>query len=340
MIILSLESSCDETACAIVKADNDNFVLLSSIVSSQIVKHEKYGGVVPELAGRHHLELCTNVVRLALDEAKLTLEDIDLFASTRGPGLSAALLIGMTAGKSYAMAMNKPFVGIHHHEAHLLSVLLEHEKVEFPIATALVSGGHTMFVVVEAPGKYRVMGATIDDAAGEAYDKVSRMLGLAYPGGPIIDALANKGDASKHKLTRPMKDNLYDVSFSGLKTATKYYIRDNPQALPEDVAASFQEAVVDILTTRIKNILKLMEKEGNPARAISLGGGVAANSALREAVEELGAQKNIRALIPERIMCTDNAAMIGVCAYYHHKLRGEDNLNADIKSSWPLSSLQ
>ena len=340
MIILSLESSCDETACAIVKADNDNFVLLSSIVSSQIVKHEKYGGVVPELAGRHHLELCTNVVRLALEEANVTLEDIDLFASTRGPGLSAALLVGMTAGKTYAMALDKPFVGIHHHEAHLLSVLLEHDDVEFPFATALVSGGHTMFVIVEAPGKYRVMGGTIDDAAGEAYDKVSRMLGLEYPGGPVIDKLAIQGDASKHKLTRPMKDSLYDVSFSGLKTATKYYIRDNPQALPEDVAASFQEAVVDILTMRIKNILKLMAKEGKPAKAISLGGGVAANSALRKAAEDLANQNNIRALIPERIMCTDNAAMIAVCAYYHYKNRGEDKLDADIKSSWPLSSLQ
>lgn len=339
MIILSIESSCDETACAIVKADDDNFELLSSIVSSQIVKHERYGGVVPELAGRHHLELCTNVVRLALEEANVTLEDIDLFASTRGPGLSAALLVGMTAGKSYAMALEKPFVGVHHHEAHLLSVLLEHDDVEFPFATALVSGGHTMFVIVDAPGQYRVMGGTIDDAAGEAYDKVSRMLGLAYPGGPIIDNLAAKGDGSKHKLTRPMKDSLYDVSFSGLKTATKYYIRDNPDALAQDVAASFQEAVVDILTTRIKNVLKLMSKEGNPPKAISLGGGVAANSALRKAVQDLATKNNIRALIPERIMCTDNAAMIGLCAYYHFKNRGQDTLDADIRSTWPLSAL-
>lgn len=315
MLILSLESSCDETACAIVETNQSNngetnFKMLSSIVSSQIVKHERYGGVVPELAGRHHLELCTNVVRLALSQASVSLSDIELFGATRGPGLSAALLVGMTAGKSYAMALSKPFVGVHHHEAHILSVLIEHEDVQFPIVTALVSGGHTMFVIVDAPGSYRVMGGTIDDAAGEAYDKVSRMLGLGYPGGPVVDELANNGDATKFKLPRPMKDNLYSVSFSGLKTATKYLIRDNPDAKPQDICASFQEAVIDTITIRIKNILKFMNDEGNPAKAISLGGGVAANSALRMAVENLAEKNNIRALIPEKIMCTDNAAMI------------------------------
>lgn len=339
MLILSIESSCDETACAIIKAQNGIFELSSSIISSQIVEHEKYGGVVPELAGRHHLELCTNVVRLALDQADITLGDIDLVASTRGPGLSAALLVGMTAGKSYAMALEKPFVGIHHHEAHILSVLLEHDDVQFPFLAVLVSGGHTMFVIVDAPGSYRVMGGTIDDAAGEAYDKVSRMLGLGYPGGPIVDDLAEKGDPSIYKLPRPMKDNLYNVSFSGLKTATKYLIRDNPDAKVEDICASFQEAVVDTLSIRIKNILKFMSAEEKPAKAISLGGGVAANSALRNAVENLSTKNKIRALIPEKIMCTDNAAMIGVCAYYHYKLRGEDELNIGIHSTWDLTAL-
>jgi N6-L-threonylcarbamoyladenine synthase len=340
MLILSIESSCDETACSVVRSvNNSKFELLSSIVSSQIVEHERYGGVVPELAGRHHLELCTNVVRLALEEANVELSQIDLFAATRGPGLSAALLVGMTAGKAYALACGKPFVGVHHHEAHILSVLLEHENVQFPFVSALVSGGHTFFVIVDAPGSYRVMGGTIDDAAGEAYDKVSRMLGLGYPGGPIVDDLASKGDPAKYKLPRAMKDSLFDVSFSGLKTATKYLIRDNPDALPQDVCASFQEAVIDTLTIRIKNILKLMQDENNPAKAISIGGGVAANSQLRNAVTTLSEQYNIRALIPERIMCTDNAAMIGVCASYHYELRGEDLLDAPIQSSWPLSTL-
>lgn len=340
MLILSIESSCDETACSVVRKENSSkFELLSSIVSSQIVEHERYGGVVPELAGRHHLELCTNVVRLALEKANVKLCDIDLFAATRGPGLSAALLVGMTAGKAYAMACNKAFVGIHHHEAHILSVLLEHEDVQFPFVSALVSGGHTFFVIVDAPGSYRVMGGTIDDAAGEAYDKVSRMLGLGYPGGPVVDGLARSGEGSKYKLPRAMKDSLYNVSFSGLKTATKYLIRDNPDALPEDICASFQEAVIDTLITRIKNIIKLMQSENNPAKAITIGGGVAANSALRNRIEMLAEQNDIRALIPERIMCTDNAAMIAVCASYHYELRGADTLDAGIQASWSLSSL-
>lgn len=339
MLILSLESSCDETACSIIKTSLNNFELLSSVISSQIVEHKKYGGVVPELAGRHHLELCTNVVRLALEEANTSLDDVDLFAATRGPGLSAALLIGMTAGKTYALASGKPFVGVHHHEAHILSVLLEHEDVQFPFVSALVSGGHTMFVIVDAPGSYRVMGGTIDDAAGEAYDKVSRMLGLSYPGGPIVDKLASQGNAQAFNLPRAIKNDLYNVSFSGLKTATKYLIRDNPDASHEDICASFQQAVVDTLLLRIKNVLTYMSNEGKPAKAISIGGGVAANSKLRSEVEDLARKNEIVALIPERIMCTDNAAMIGVCAKYHYELRGQDPLDSSIMSTWPLSDL-
>ena len=319
MLILSLESSCDETACSIIKTSLNNFELLSSVISSQIVEHKKYGGVVPELAGRHHLELCTNVVRLALEEANTSLDDVDLFAATRGPGLSAALLIGMTAGKTYALASGKPFVGVHHHEAHILSVLLEHEDVQFPFVSALVSGGHTMFVIVDAPG--------------------SRMLGLSYPGGPIVDKLASQGNAQAFNLPRAMKNDLYNVSFSGLKTATKYLIRDNPDASHEDICASFQQAVVDTLLLRIKNVLTYMSNEGKPAKAISIGGGVAANSKLRSEVEDLARKNEIVALIPERIMCTDNAAMIGVCAKYHYELRGQDPLDSSIMSTWPLSDL-
>ena len=336
MNILSIESSCDEMAVAVIANDNE---LKSSVVSSQIDVHEKYGGVVPELAGRHHLELVNNVVAQALEEAGMKLEDIDLFAGTRGPGLSAALLVGTTAAKTYAFALGKDFVGINHHEAHILSVLLEHENVEFPFVTLLVSGGHTMVVIVDSPGNYRVLGATIDDAAGEAYDKVARLLNLGYPGGPLIDKLAESGNPKAFNFPRPMKDDPFNMSFSGLKTAVKYVVRDNPQAKVEDVCASFQAAVVDSLISKLKAAVELMNKESVLPTAVSIGGGVAANSYLRERISELAQDFSIRALIPEKSMCTDNAAMIGVAAKIHYELRGPDGLDVGINSGWKLSDL-
>lgn len=317
----------------------DDGKLLSSVVSSQIDVHKKYGGVVPELAGRHHLEMVNNVVSQALNDAHMGLGDIDLFAGTRGPGLSAALLVGTTAAKSYAYALDKEFVGINHHEAHILSVLLEHDNVEFPFVTLLVSGGHTMVVIVDSPGKYRVLGGTIDDAAGEAYDKVARMLKLGYPGGPLVDKLAEGGDPKAFDLPRPMKDDPYNMSFSGLKTAVKYVVRDNPDAKIEDICASFQAAIVDSLIAKTRAGVVLLNNESKPATAISLGGGVAANSALRKRVIELAYEFSLRALIPEKSMCTDNAAMIGVAAQIHYELRGPDPINVGINSGWKLSDL-
>ncbi len=336
MNILSIESSCDEMAAAIV---DDNFQVRSSIVSSQIDLHKKYGGVVPELAGRHHLELVNNVVQSALNEAGMTLKEIDLFAGTRGPGLSAALLVGCTSAKSYAYAMDKDFVGVNHHEAHILSVLLEHKNVEFPFVSLLVSGGHTMVVIVDAPGKYRVIGETIDDAAGEAYDKVARLLGLGYPGGPLVDKLALQGNPKAFNFPRPMKDEPTKMSFSGLKTAVKYAIRDNKDAAVEDVCASFQAAVIDSLISKTRATIELLNSEQQKATAVSIGGGVAANSNLRSRIESLAQEFSIRALVPDKAMCTDNAVMIAVAGKIHFEHRGPDGLDIGIDPGWKISDL-
>ncbi|HQZ14910.1 MAG TPA: tRNA (adenosine(37)-N6)-threonylcarbamoyltransferase complex transferase subunit TsaD [Acidimicrobiia bacterium] len=336
MNILSIESSCDEMAAAIV---SDGRVVKSSVVSSQIDLHKKYGGVVPELAGRHHLELVNNVVQSALDEAGMTFNDVDLFAGTRGPGLSAALLVGCTAAKSYAYAMGKDFVGVNHHEAHILSVLLEHENVEFPFVSLLVSGGHTMVVIVDSPGKYRVIGETIDDAAGEAYDKVARLLGLGYPGGPLVDTLALSGNPKAFNFPRPMKDDPTKMSFSGLKTAVKYAVRDNEDAKVEDICASFQEAVIDSLISKTRATIEVLNEEKLKTTAVSIGGGVAANSNLRTRIESLAKEYSIRALVPDKAMCTDNAVMIAVAGKVHYDLRGPDGLGVGIDPGWKISDL-
>ncbi len=332
MIILSIESSCDETAAAVVKDD----VLLSSVVSSQIDVQTKYGGVVPELAGRHHIEMVNNVVRLSCEQADIELSDVDLFAGCTGPGLAAALLVGSTAAKAYAYALGKDFVAVNHHEAHILSVLLEHENVEFPHVSLLVSGGHTMVVIVNEPGAYEILGATIDDAAGEAYDKVARLFGLGYPGGPKIDQLAEKGDPKAFNLPRPLKKDPFNFSFSGLKTAMKHVVRDNPDAKVEDLCASFQAAVVDSLISKSEAAIELLNSRGTPSKAFSIGGGVAANSYLRSRAQELADKYSIRALIPQRSMCTDNAAMIAITGKIRYELDGPSPLTTGINPTWKL----
>jgi N6-L-threonylcarbamoyladenine synthase len=334
MKILAIETSCDETAAAIIDGER----IISSVVASQIDSHKKYGGVVPELAGRHHLELVTNVVNDACTQAGASLSDIDLYAGTRGPGLAAALLIGTTAAKSYAFTFNKDYVGVHHHEAHILSVISEHENVEYPYLSLVVSGGHTMIVVVDGPGKYRVLGGTIDDAAGEAYDKVARLLGLGYPGGPAIDKLAPFGDPKAFPLTKPMRDDPYNVSFSGVKTAMKYLVRDHPDAKIEDLCASFQAVVVDTLIMKMRTAIEA-ESQKAPLKALTIGGGVAANNYLRSETEKLGREFALRTLLPEKSMCTDNAAMIAIAAKLHYELRGASALNSGINPSWKLSDL-
>src|SRR3954452_6179761 len=273
MLVLGIETSCDETAAAVVE---DGPPLRSSVVSSQIYLHAPFGGVVPEVASRAHVELIAPVIADALGEAGVTLADLDAVAPTHGPGLAGALLVGVSAAKALALVGDLPYVGVNHLEAHLYAGWLEQPDLVTPFAVLLVSGGHTMLVAVEAPGRYRVLGRTVDDAAGEAFDKVARFLGLGYPGGPVIDRLAREGNRRAIPFPRAMPGEL-DCSFSGLKTAVVQYVRAHPDVVVADVAASFQEAVVDQLVEKLA-----LAAETTAATTLVLGGGVAANSRLRE----------------------------------------------------------
>ncbi len=313
-VILGIETSCDETAASVVI---DGRVVRSSVVSSQIDLHAKYGGVVPEIAGRAHVQLIVPVVAEALAQAGLgrTGRGLDAVAATVGPGLIGSLLVGVSAAKSLAMVWGVPFLGVNHLEAHLLSPFLEHgDAVELPLVTLLVSGGHTLIVLMTTPTDYQVLGSTIDDAAGEAYDKVARFLGLPYPGGPEIDRLAASGDgrtSAEVRFPRGLWKEGYDFSFSGLKTAVVKQIKARPELSDADVAAAFQESVVDVL---LEKTLRAARDFG--ARSLALGGGVAANSALRAAFTEAGRSTALKVFLPPRSMCTDNAAMVAAAAWW------------------------
>ncbi len=318
--ILAIETSCDETAASVVSGGHR---VLSSVVSSQIDLQTRYGGVVPEIASRAHVELLTPVVAQALVEAGIGPDDRpDAVAATVGPGLVGALLVGMSAAKALALVWNVPFIGVNHLEGHLYTSLLEEPDLEMPLVVLLVSGGHTMLVVMHGPGDYEILGETIDDAAGEAFDKVARALGLPYPGGPEIDRLAQKGNPHAIEFPRAMKGRGYDFSFSGIKTSVVNYLRKHPDADLADVAASFQEAVVDILMIKTR----LAAREVG-AKGICLGGGVAANSALRERACDVSIEEGLRVYLPSRAMCTDNAAMIGATAWYRLQSDGPTPLN-------------
>ncbi|MDZ4825431.1 MAG: tRNA (adenosine(37)-N6)-threonylcarbamoyltransferase complex transferase subunit TsaD, partial [Actinomycetota bacterium] len=271
--ILGIETSCDETAAAIVV---DGRTVRSSVVASQADLHARYGGVVPEIASRAHVELIDDVIEQALVEAGTTLDDIDAVAAVHGPGLAGALLVGVSAAKAIALATGLPYVGVNHHEAHMYAALLEDLELEPPFLTLIVSGGHTLLVAMDGHGSYRVLGQTVDDAAGEAFDKVARFLGLGYPGGPLIDQLATHGDPAAIAFPRPMIDDGDNFSFSGLKTAVVQWVRAHPEAEVADVAASFQAAVVDTLLTKL-----VRAAEKYDFGTVVIGGGVAANSALR-----------------------------------------------------------
>lgn len=316
--ILAIETSCDETAAAVVVGGNK---IYSSVVSSQVDLHARFGGVVPEIAGRAHEQLLNPVVAEALVEAGVDGSQIDAVAATVGPGLIGALLIGVSAAKSLAMCWDVPFVGVNHLEGHMYAALLEDPDLELPVLMLLVSGGHTMLISMEGHGRYRLLGGTIDDAAGEAFDKVARTLGLGYPGGPEIDLLAIGGDPKAIDFPRALRDRPYDFSFSGLKTAVVNYVRKNPDTPVADIAASFQEAVVDVLATKAR----VAAKETG-ANAICLAGGVAANSGLRERILDICAEDGIQAYLPGHSMCTDNAAMIAAAAWYR--------LGSDGPSPW------
>ena len=318
MIILGIETSCDETAAAVVV---DGVQIRSSVVSSQVDLHARFGGVVPEIASRAHLEIVNQVIGDALVEAGIEFADLDAVAATRGPGLAGALLVGVSAAKAVAVARGIPYIGVNHLEGHLHAAWLQDPSVELPLAVLLVSGGHTMLVAVDGDARYRVLGQTVDDAAGEAFDKVARLLGLGYPGGPIIDRLARDGDPTAVRFPRPMIGDGLDFSFSGLKTAVLHHVRRHPDASVADTAASFQAAVVEVLTAKLDAAAGAID-----ARTLVLGGGVAANSALRARVAELGAETGRTALIPPPELCTDNAAMIGATAWWRFQSDGPSSM--------------
>ena len=310
MLTLGIETSCDETAAALVA---DASTIRSSIVATQFDVHARYGGIVPELACRRHLENILPVVRAALSEGGATLEEVELIAVTRGPGLIGSLLVGLNCAKALAYATATPCVGVNHLEGHLAAPLLEGAEYRYPLVALVVSGGHTELYRVAGPGRIALLGQTLDDAAGEAFDKVARFLDLGYPGGPAIDRAALDGDPGAIRFPRPMTkdpDNL-DFSFSGLKTAVVNHVRKHPDVTSADVAASFQAAVVDVLVSKARKAARRVGATG-----IVLGGGVAANSLLREELLGGCADDGIGGFLPDRAMCTDNAAMIAATGWY------------------------
>ncbi|MBG01574.1 MAG: tRNA (adenosine(37)-N6)-threonylcarbamoyltransferase complex transferase subunit TsaD [Acidimicrobiaceae bacterium] len=328
-LTLGIETSCDETAASVVTSEN---IVLSSVVSSQVDLHARYGGVVPEVASRAHVGLVNPVIAQALVEAGIEYKDIDLIAATKGPGLVGSLLVGVSAAKALSLVWDKPYIGVNHLEAHLYSCFLEEPDMELPLIVLLVSGGHTILVSMQDHMEYSILGQTLDDAVGEAYDKVARYLGLGYPGGPEIDRLAEKGDDSI-EFPRPMIKEGFDFSFSGLKTAVINYVRKNPETPTEDIASSFQEAVVEVLITKAR---KAALETG--AKGLCIGGGVAANSRLREAIYDICLEDGIHPFVPSRAYCTDNAAMVAATGWLRFKKDGPDPLNSGADSNLKLPS--
>ena len=318
-VILGIETSCDETAAAVVMGGND---VLSSVVATQIDLHARYGGVVPEIASRAHVEAMNVVIRQAISQSGVPIERIDAVAATVGPGLIGALLVGVAAAKSVALVLDKPFIGVNHLEAHLYAALLDDPHVEFPMLVVLVSGGNTLFVEMRGHGDFSVIGQTIDDAAGEAFDKVARFLDLGHPGGPAIDGIALTGNANAIDFPRAMLHDGLDVSFSGLKTSVINYVRKNPTVSTADVAASFQYAVVDVLAAKAR---KAAQQIG--AKTVALGGGVAANSLLRSTMTSVCAESGWRLVLPSMGMCTDNAAMIASAGWYRLVADGPSSMD-------------
>jgi len=332
-LILAIESSCDETAAAVVR---DGREVLSNIIASQIDTHKKFGGVVPEIASRMHIEAVDAVVKEALENAKVTLDDIDAIGVTYGPGLVGALLVGLQYAKGLAFASKKPLIGVNHIEGHICANYIEHKELEPPFVSLVVSGGHTFIVHVKDYGVYEVLGQTRDDAAGEAFDKVARALGLGYPGGPKIDILAKEGNSEAMAFPRAnFHEDTLDFSFSGVKSSVLNYLNkcsmQNIEVNKADVAASFQKAVTDVLrdnvflTCKNKNLSK-----------IAVAGGVASNSALRKVLMDEGVKRGIEILFPKAILCTDNAAMIGSAAYFELLKNNNSKLDLNAKPNLKL----
>lgn len=315
-LILAIESSCDETAASVVK---NGRTILSNVISSQIELHKLYGGVVPEIASRKHIEKINQVIEEALEEAEVTLDDLDAVGVTYGPGLVGALLVGVAEAKAISYAKKLPLVGVHHIEGHVSANYIEHPDLEPPFMCLIVSGGHTHLVIVKDYGEFEILGRTRDDAAGEAFDKVARAIGLGYPGGPKIDKLAKEGNAEAIQFPKAkLESGPYDFSFSGVKSAVLNYINKCKMQGEEfdraDLAASFQKAVVDTLVEKAVKAAKEYHMD-----KLAIAGGVASNSALRGAMENACKKESIQFYYPSPIFCTDNAAMIGVEAYYEYQ---------------------
>ncbi len=336
MLVLAIETSCDETAAAVVR---DGREILSSIVSSQIAVHALYGGVVPEIASRKHLEMISPVISQALQSAEVSMADIEGVAVTRGPGLSGALLVGFSAAKAIAAARRIPFVGVHHIEGHLLASFLE-QPVEFPFLGLIVSGGHTHLYHVEGIGRYTTLGRTIDDAAGEAYDKSAKIMGMPYPGGALIDKLAGSGSCAAVALPRPLlHDGTLRFSFSGLKTAVLQHVAKHPVTNPSqelnDLCASFQQAVCDVLAFKTEAAL-----QQTGARRLVVAGGVACNSGLRSRMAELCKKLKVDLSIPAPSLCGDNAAMLAVAGDYYLSNGMASKQTLDVTATWDMDSIK
>ena len=328
VIILAIESSCDETAAAVVKNGRE---VLSNVISSQIDLHTLYGGVVPEIASRKHIEKINQVVEQALSDASVTWDDITAIAVTYGPGLVGALLVGVSFAKALAFALKKPLIGVHHIEGHISANYIENKELEPPFMCLVVSGGHSHLVKVKDYGEYEILGRTRDDAAGEAFDKVARAIGLGYPGGPKIDKVSNDGNPEAIAFPRAkVADNEYDFSFSGLKSAVLNYLNScemtGESVNQADVAASFQKAVVDVL---VGHSMDALSQYG--FKKFAIAGGVASNTHLRAAMEEACEKRNITFYHPSPILCTDNAAMIGAAAYYEYQ--------KGVRHGWDLNAV-
>jgi tRNA N6-adenosine threonylcarbamoyltransferase len=318
IIILAIESSCDETSASVCKDGK----ILSNFIANQKV-HEKYGGVVPELASRAHMQNIVPVVDVAIQQAQIQLSQIDAIAFTYAPGLIGSLLVGSQFAKSIALALNKPLIAVHHMQAHVLANMIEERKPDFPFLCLTVSGGHTQIVIVNSPHDMHVIGETLDDAAGEAFDKSAKLLGLPYPGGPLIDKYAQQGNGNRYSFPEPQIEGL-NFSFSGLKTSILYFIQENTKNNPEfiqenleDICASIQQRIISILLNKLK---KAAVQTG--CKHLCIAGGVSANSGLRKAFQELGEKYNWQTYIPSFQYCTDNAGMIAITGYYKY-LAGE-----------------
>ncbi|OBP16505.1 tRNA N6-adenosine(37)-threonylcarbamoyltransferase complex transferase subunit TsaD [Rheinheimera sp. SA_1] len=334
MRVLGIETSCDETGIAIYDGEKG---LLSHVLYSQIAIHADYGGVVPELASRDHIRKTLPLIKQALQEAGVSADSIDGVAYTAGPGLSGALLVGASIGRSLAMAWDKPALAVHHMEGHLLAPMLEANPPQFPFIALLVSGGHTQLVRVDGIGQYQLLGESVDDAAGEAFDKTAKLMGLEYPGGPLLAKLATQGDAKKYKFPRPMTDRPgLDFSFSGLKTAASNVIaaEGNSPQVQADIAASFQQAVVDTLVFKCQRALN-----ETGLKRLVVAGGVSANTSLREQLQLLLSKMKGEVFYPRKEFCTDNGAMIAFAGYQRLNAGQQQDLSIGVTPRWPMTEL-